>query len=379
MKSAIVAAVLTALVSLPAHAAPVALPVELEARAPIRYVSPIASVVNKWINTANVTAESIAYAKSLLELDSKIETIYKGDGKIEPTTPYNPFVNTTKAGVAEIVGASGTAAASAADVAFQRNWAQIATAAYCDPSAISAWSCATCTTNTYGKPSSIVSADQNDARFYGGYIASSNQIFIAFRGSSNAANWLTNLNFGTTSYWISGKAPSGASFHTGFQSLYSSVSGTVRTFVTNLAAAYPTASIVFTGHSLGGALAMHAALDLSVTGYVSRLSTSNIRVFTYGEPRIGNNAAGVWITGRGWAGVYRGVNYDDIVPHLPYQWMGFRHHRREWWILSGGTNVVTCNDVNASDNEDSDCLNSIVFASTSAHGLYFSTPMGSGC
>ncbi|KAI8806178.1 Alpha/Beta hydrolase protein [Cladochytrium replicatum] len=378
MKLSLISALIVLTSSFSAQAAPVVRPV-LEERAPVRYVSPSVALVQKWISTANVTQASIDYAKQLLELDSKIETFYKGDGKVEPTTPYNPYVNVTKGGVAEIIGASGSAAASSADVALQKSWAQIATAAYCDVSAISAWSCATCKSNTYGKPSSIVTADQNDSRFYAGYIASTNQIFVAFRGSSNSANWVTNLNFATSAYWISGKAPSGANFHSGFQNLYSTISGTVRTFVSNLAAANPTASIVFTGHSLGGALAMHAALDLAQTKYVARLTPANIRVFTQGEPRIGNNAAGVWVTGQGWGSVYRGVNYDDIVPRLPYQWLGFKHHRREWWILSGGSSVVTCDDINASDNEDTNCMNSVSGTSTSAHGLYFTVAMGSGC
>ncbi|KAI8803341.1 Alpha/Beta hydrolase protein, partial [Cladochytrium replicatum] len=219
--------------------------------------------------------------------------------------------------------------------------------AYCDVSTIAAWSCAACQNTTYPKPSSILTAVLNNTQFYAGYIPSTNQIFVAFRGAkgSSFANWVTNLDFGRTSYWISGKAPSGTSFHTGFQNQYSAMSGTVKSFVTTLAASYPTANIVFAGHSLGAAVAVHAALDLTVTKYVSRLTPANINVFTIGEPRIGNNDAGVWITGLGWSSVYRAVNYDDIVPHLPYQWLGFRHHRREWWILADGTSVVTCDDI----------------------------------
>ncbi|KAI8803338.1 hypothetical protein BJ742DRAFT_742990 [Cladochytrium replicatum] len=140
-----------ALHHLPAQAAPIARPV-LEERAPIR---------NGSAPQTSITQASIDYTKQLLDLDSKIEKFYKGDGKVEPATPYNPYVNVSKGVVAEIIGAGGSAVASSAhDLG--------SAAAYCDVSAISAWSCATCKSNMYGKPFSIVTADQNDSRFYAG-------------------------------------------------------------------------------------------------------------------------------------------------------------------------------------------------------------------
>lgn len=43
--------------------------------------------------------------------------------------------------------------------------------------------------------------------------------------------------------------------------------------------------LVFTGHSLGGALAVHAATDM----YLEGLRTGdNMKVYTYGMPRVGN-------------------------------------------------------------------------------------------
>ncbi|KAI8805412.1 Alpha/Beta hydrolase protein [Cladochytrium replicatum] len=347
-----------------------------------RYVSPSVPLVQKWVETAPITEASKAYALDLLELDSRIETIYKGDGKVQPTVAYSPFVDirTKNLANAEAAAASGSATANASDVVLMKSWAQISTISHCEPSAIVAWNCTTCKSSLFPQPVSILTADQNDIRFYAGYIPSLNQIFVSFRGSTNAANYFSNFNFGLTNFWITGKAPSGSQFHSGFQKAYSDISGTVRTFVSTLAATYPTAELTLTGHSLGGALATHAALDLLITKYVPQLAdASKIRLFSQGEPRMANPAGSAWISKQGWAGSYRLVNYDDIVPHLPPSWFNFRHHTREYWVLKDGSTVATCDDVTTSDNEDTNCLNTIAFTSSTAHNLYLGVPMGSGC
>lgn len=76
---------------------------------------------------------------------------------------------------------------------------------------------------------------------------------------------------------------------------------------------YPSYSIYFTGHSLGGALATHAAADM----ILSRISgTREVYLYTFGQPRVANK---YWF--KGWfdklSGAYRIVHNEDIVPHLP--------------------------------------------------------------
>ncbi|KAI8806175.1 hypothetical protein BJ742DRAFT_774424 [Cladochytrium replicatum] len=98
---------------------------------------------------------------------------------------------------------------------------------------------------------------------------------------------------------------------------------------------------------------------------------ANINYFRISEPRIGNLDAGVSILGLGWSNVYRAVNYDDIIAHMPFQWLVRRHHRREGWILADGTSVVTCGDGNSTDNENKNCLTSVGGTSISSHGVNF--------
>ncbi len=50
---------------------------------------------------------------------------------------------------------------------------------------------------------------------------------------------------------------------------------------------HPTASILFTGYSLGGALATFAAVDVKEN---FNLTNREVLLYTFGSPRIGNQA-----------------------------------------------------------------------------------------
>tara|TARA_Y100001949_G_C15937820_1_gene308725 strand:- start:307 stop:1026 length:720 start_codon:yes stop_codon:yes gene_type:complete len=67
------------------------------------------------------------------------------------------------------------------------------------------------------------------------------------------------------------------------------------------------------GHSLGGAMATVAA---------SRLERHTKCLYTFGSPRVGNKkfVAGLKVKH------YRWRNNNDLVPSVPFSWMGFRHH-----------------------------------------------------
>ena len=80
-----------------------------------------------------------------------------------------------------------------------------------------------------------------------------------------------------------------------------------------------------TGYSLGSALTTIAALDLhAIFGKVDQL-------YTYGEPRVGNEAFASFVT----ASIperYRVIHYADIVPHVPPQLpVPYAHFANEIW------------------------------------------------
>ncbi|MFJ9690792.1 lipase family protein [Kitasatospora sp. NPDC101183] len=139
-------------------------------------------------------------------------------------------------------------------------------------------------------------------------MASDHMIVTAFRGTEpqELRDWLSDA---TTPPW---PGPGGTGFvHYGFAEALASVLPDVEKAVTGLRTNGQ--SVWFTGHSLGGALAMLAAAHLA-------LEAPNLRadcVVTFGQPRTCERLlAAVYdkaFKGRS----YRFVNNNDIVPQLP--------------------------------------------------------------
>ena len=77
-------------------------------------------------------------------------------------------------------------------------------------------------------------------------------------------------------------------------------------------------NIIFTGHSLGGALATIAA-----TYYSFKYNTTNISCITFGSPRVGDDYF-VDLFEKGVQNSYRFVNDNDPVPCIPTAWR-FKH------------------------------------------------------
>ena len=84
---------------------------------------------------------------------------------------------------------------------------------------------------------------------------------------------------------------------------------------------------IFTGHSLGGALATIAAMDFAT------LSSIRIKaVVTFGSPRVGNGKFARSYTRLFGDVTERYVNYCDPVPLFPGALLGFRHVcPPRWW------------------------------------------------
>jgi len=138
-------------------------------------------------------------------------------------------------------------------------------------------------------------------------------------------------------------------------------------------------TVFVTGHSLGGALATLAALDLRVN-----LGLPDVRVVSFGSPRVGNYVFSKWFEkeiGPHW----RFSHNRDIVPSVPPGYMGFHHVPNEVWVvdvLSHRTLVGVCDGT----GEDAKCHNSVchlgLCSSIADHLLYLSemySPHPYGC
>ncbi|KAJ3127728.1 hypothetical protein HK100_009570 [Physocladia obscura] len=278
-----------------------------------------------------------------------------------------------KAGTVSKRSYTGSGPDSASFLSQMKTYLYFAQSAYCASANINAWDCSSCvianTEDIYAYPST----DGNEQ----GYIAVNtnlNAIIVSFRGSSNIENWINNLEFLPTSVPIPGVSSS-VEVHNGFWTVWSTLQATTFAQLRTYRAAHPTYGVVFTGHSLGAAVAILAAVDAVVSGIVPAASTS---VIDFGEPRVGNSAFYSYVLSLGFQQLSRVVNYNDIVPHFPLESWGFNHHTQEQWVDSA-SNLVYCNDV-SNGGEDTNCANTVVpFVSITAHLDYFGIPLGGTC
>lgn len=138
----------------------------------------------------------------------------------------------------------------------------------------------------------------------------SDWLTVSFRGTSSLRDMLTDARIRRRTF-----APAG-SVHRGFSAALESV---WRRLDSRLRSLHPARRVLFTGHSLGGALAMLAAARSVDAGH------SVWRVVTFGQPRLGNRAFASWYDRRLGSRTLRVVNVNDPVPRLPGPLSGYRH------------------------------------------------------
>jgi len=240
---------------------------------------------------------------------------------------------------------------------------QFAYASYCDASELQAWSCVHCLEEGFSVTAVMSDTSYNTFGFVG-YSTAKNEIIVSFRGTQEASltNWVEDLKFFKS--WQPFDGVSGAYVASGFNGAYTSLKSQAQAAVKAALDQYPGASVAVTGHSLGGALATLCVVDLLASDIIS-----NPTQYTFGSPRVGDAAFanaydGMIPEGRR----YRVVNNDDIVPHVPFEDLGFQHVAQEVWLHDG--TVTVCDD----SGEDPSCSDSLALWDTlsiSDHLNYF--------
>ncbi|WP_274655010.1 lipase family protein [Paenibacillus humicola] len=139
---------------------------------------------------------------------------------------------------------------------------------------------------------------------FGFVLESDDAAILAFRGTRSAVDWVTDF--------IARQIPlsivrNGGRTHQGFTELYLSARSQIFGLLDRLPERKP---LFVTGHSLGGALAVLAALDIAS----NRRQTPY--VYTFGAPRVGDPAF-VRTYNKAVKATYRVQNEFDVVPYLP--------------------------------------------------------------
>lgn len=134
-------------------------------------------------------------------------------------------------------------------------------------------------------------------------------VVVGFRGTSSLNDVTTDLIGGAGLL-----APSrfGGQMHDGFLTAYQSVERQITDAVNRAKGGNPNKPILFSGHSLGGALAQIAATDLREKG------ATIAGVYTFGQPRVGDKGFCDHYKALGLgAKTFRHINQNDPVPCVP--------------------------------------------------------------
>jgi len=134
--------------------------------------------------------------------------------------------------------------------------------------------------------------------------------YIAFTGT-NITNYVTILDdldaFLVTYPYGDGNVSDG------FLSAFDGLKDEIISYIVN----NPSVEIVLTGHSLGGALAVLCGSYLHFSGI-------NSRIVTFGAPKVGDQTFSNAFNGLG-LNCLQVANIGDVVPHLPFESLGFTH------------------------------------------------------
>jgi len=161
----------------------------------------------------------------------------------------------------------------------------------------------------------------------------SGQLIVAFSGTSSIYQALRNLDLRPVSHPVKG----GGYVHSGFWKMYDGIRLQAIDELVHAQVLEPNiGEIVFTGHSMGGAMSYLFALDVLGRNSAETLPQERPITLTlalFGSPRVGNQAlVEHWrtvVAGRSRSGSpvneYSVKGYNDGVPTLPLHSLGYRH------------------------------------------------------
>ena len=252
---------------------------------------------------------------------------------------------------------------NAYDENLSKHCINLSQAAYCVDS-IDEWKCITCDQDILLE----YIVDINQSKAIQGYDKFTDTVFTSFRGSSNIHNWIENIQFRKISPYNN----SNIEIERGFYKEYNFIKKNIIENLSILSKKYETNKLLITGHSSGGALATIMAYDI-----LKQYNDYKIAyLFNFGSPRVGNKEFVEDFNNYNITS-YRITHYYDMVPHVPEEFLGYRHISNEIWYNRENTNYQICNDFdNKEDNQCSNSCSPLHCTSTSDHLNYLNVTMG---
>ncbi|KAK9468624.1 Alpha/Beta hydrolase protein [Lipomyces arxii] len=185
-----------------------------------------------------------------------------------------------------------------------------------------------------------------------GYIAIDHvmmRIMVVFRGTQSMTNWMTNLDTVQEPYEPAQGCPR-CLVHRGFMRSWMETRTYVTPVVAELVKKYPDYTLVVTGHSLGGAIAVLAGAELVMSGFAPAITT-------YGQPRVGNSYFADWFdytVSANDVDFTRITHKSDPVPRVPLG-IDYTHTSGEIYIAEGPLSPSPEDCYICSGQEDSEC------------------------
>ncbi|KAF3056271.1 Mono- and diacylglycerol lipase [Daldinia childiae] len=264
---------------------------------------------------------------------------------------------------------------TAADVSTLKFFSQYAGASYCN-SEVDLGSTVTCAENTCPDVTSagakVVATFSGHLTDIQGFVSSddTNELIVAsVRGSHSIRNWIADLSF----IPLPCDLVDDCLIHTGFLLSWKEIEDDLLDGVAAAKEANPSYKIIFTGHSLGGAVATVAAGYARDQGY-------ELDLYTYGSPRVGNQAFVDFVTAQP-GGEFRVTHLDDPVPRLPPIAVDYRHTSPEYWLSgeSDNSTLYAASDIKVCEGfANTDCNGGTGGLDIPAHLLYFEHISGCG-
>jgi hypothetical protein len=222
------------------------------------------------------------------------------------------------------------------------------------------WSCNWCVQyqNQYLKPYSFIYSDNTDA-FSSVLIDNIQENIVIIFNYTEFDTLVSDLLYTNCNSTLFNDLESFNDICIGdyYEKLYTSINNALYNNILNAIMEYPNYSFVFTGYSIGGALASIAALDLKLK---FKIKVNN--VYTFGSPRVGNLEF-TKIFYKYIGNTFRLTNNNDIIPRLPLKEKGFNHLSTEVWRKSDKINIIgntytNCINTNGF-NEYKKCIESL--------------------
>ncbi|KAI8897719.1 Alpha/Beta hydrolase protein, partial [Globomyces pollinis-pini] len=193
-------------------------------------------------------------------------------------------------------------------------------------------------------------------------------IVVSNRGSDSFSNFMSNIFFWKTEVnWQQ-------IVHAGFEDVYAGLRIKIQPTLKTLVDKYPDFEIIFTGHSLGGAIATMAAVDfIELYGYEY---ASRISLYTYGQPRIGNKEWADYVQNLPFMQrSYRIQHFGDPAVQIPFQKMGYFHSGQQYTLQSDQIKQIYTTKkcvVSGPAGESDECLNADAKKwNRAAHSQYY--------